>query len=369
MFKKSKVMNRKRFDRIGGMAASLVAISLVLSGCDQGGERASARQAEGRGTRIAVDAVVLEPQPLENKIYATGTLLANEDVELRPEISGRVIGVFFEEGGKVREGQLLVKINDSELKAQLKRKDLEETLVTDEERRKKSLFDIHGISQEEYDKAVNALMMVRAEKEVIQSQLAETEIVAPFDGIIGLRYVSEGSYVTNSMLVASMQDVDPMKVEFSVPEKYARQIKNGTVIKVLIGDSRDERRGKVFAVESKIDLGTRTIKARATIPNPEENLIPGSFARIEIMLEQLSDAIVIPAGAIIPELSGEKVYIFRDGKAISVPVKSGIRTEKSIQILNGLTSGDTLITTGLLQLADGKAVEIKNLGDGRAALQ
>ena len=310
---------------------------------------------------VPVEALIIRPQLLRDRIIVTGTVLANEEVELRSETSGRVTGVFFEEGKRVKQGQLLVKINDRELKAQLKQKEVEEKQALDEERRSQKLFQINGISQEEYDKVLNTLHMIQAGKEAIESRLAQTEIIAPFDGIVGLRHVSQGGYVTPAVLVATMQDVDPMKVEFSVPEKYAGQINKGTKILVRVGDSPGMHQGLVYAVESKIDLGTRTIKARAQISNPEGNLIPGSLANIEITLAEFPDAIVIPTEAIIPELNGEMVYVFKGGKANSVSVKTGIRTENSIQITGGLAVNDTLIVSGLLQLADGKEVQIKAL--------
>jgi membrane fusion protein (multidrug efflux system) len=344
-----------------GIVAFLAVIVIHVGGCGEGKGRASDRASVGKAGKVPVDAVVIRPRLLEDKIYATGTLLANEEVALRPEISGRVTGVFFQEGGKVTNGQLLLKINDSELQAQLKRKELEEQLATFEEQRKKGLFEIKGISQEEYDKALIALKMVQAEKDVIQSQLAKTEIYAPFDGVVGLRHVSEGSYVSTNMLVATMQDIDPMKVEFSIPEKYAKQIRQGTEVMVKVGDSPEERRGKVYAKESKIELGTRTMQVRATIANPHEDLIPGSFAKVEITLEQIPDAIVIPAEAVIPEISGEKVFMYADGKVRAVKVKTGMRTEDDVQILEGIHPQDTLVVTGLLQLADGREVEIKEL--------
>ncbi len=316
----------------------------------------------GGGDRgmVPVEAQIIKPQLLRNRIFTTGTLLANEEVELRSEISGRVTGVFFQEGKRVKKGEVLVKINDRELMAQLKRKQVEEKQASDVELRQRKLFDNKLISQEEYDKYLNALEMVKADREAIESQLAETEVLAPFDGIIGLRYVSEGGYVTPDVKVASMQDIDPMKVEFSVPEKYAGLMKAGTALLLTIGDSREEYKGSVYAVESKIDQDTRTIKSRAKVPNPGETLIPGSFAKIEITLEEISNAIVIPSEAIIPEISGQVVYVCENGKAKSVPVKTGIRTEKDIQITEGLSADDTLIVSGLMQLADGKGVQIKS---------
>jgi membrane fusion protein (multidrug efflux system) len=333
----------------------------LIVACKSGKNSLPKRESGLPAVKVPVDAIVIQPQLLDNRIFTTGTLLANEEVQLRPEISGRVTGIFFTEGSRVKKGDVLLKINDRELKAQLEGKGVEEKQASDSETRARQLFEMKGISQEEYDKAANALKIIQAQKEVIQAQLAKTEIVAPFDGIIGLRYVSEGSYVSSNMLVATMQDIDPIKVEFSVPEKYVKQMKKGIEISALVGDSGEEYKGSVYAVESKIDLETRTIKARAKIPNPHGDLIPGSFAKVDIMLERLPNAIVIPSESIIPEMTGEKVFICVNGKARSVPVKTGIRTETSIQIVEGLNPQDTLVVTGLLQLADGKAVEIKDL--------
>nr|MBN2277275.1 efflux RND transporter periplasmic adaptor subunit [candidate division Zixibacteria bacterium] len=335
-----------------------VSAILIIAGCNNSDV---SPQTRGGGRAVSVEAMVLHPQPLENKIFTTGTLLANEEVELRPEVSGRVTGVFFEEGREVRGGDILLKINDRELQAELKRKQLEEALAVDEERRKRALHDISGISQEDYDRALNALNIIRAEREVIESQLAETEIRAPFDGVVGLRYISEGSYVTPTTLVATMQDIDPIKAEFSVPEKYSGKLTAGMDVMIQIGEAEEKHRGTIYAVEVKVDPATRTLKARATIPNPKGLLIPGSFARVEITLERIAEAIVIPTGAILPGLEGDRVFVCENGLARSVPVTTGIRTERSIQISGGLNPGDTLILTGLMQVTDGIPIQISNI--------
>jgi membrane fusion protein (multidrug efflux system) len=331
--------------RLKAVPFSLVLLTVSLVACNGGKNPGPAGQPGQAATKVPVDVVVIQPQLLDDRIFTTGTLLANEEVELRPEVSGDV----------------LLRINDRDLRAQLKRKEFEEKQASDNEARMRRLLELKGISQEDYDKAANALGMVRAEKEIIRSELAKTEIVAPFNGIVGLRYISEGSYVTSDMAVATMQDVDPIKVEFSVPEKYAKRIKQGSEITVRLGDSSEEYKGTVYAVEAKIDPATRTMKARARIPNPKGDLIPGSFAKVDITLQQLPNAIVIPAESVIPEMSGEKVFICVDGKVRSVPVKTGIRTETGVQIVEGLNPQDTLVVTGLLQLTDDRAVQIKNL--------
>jgi membrane fusion protein (multidrug efflux system) len=253
---------------------------------------------------------------------------------------------------------VLVKLNDRELQAELKRKQLEEKLVADDERRKRALHDINGISQEEYDRATNALHMAQAEREVIESQLAKTEIVAPMNGVVGLRYVSVGTYVTPQQRLATMQKIDTVKAEFSVPEKYGGRLAPGTEVRVNVGEEQADHHGVVYAVESKVDPGTRTLKARARLPNPGDRLIPGSFARVEITLERIPDAVVIPAAAIVPQLDGERVFVCENGRARSVPVTTGIRTDRAVQVTSGLSPGDTLILTGLLQVTEGSAVRI-----------
>ncbi len=340
-----------------------VALSLVaLASCSK---TESDPRSRGGSQALPVEALVIQPQMFENNIFTTGTLFASEEVELRPEISGRVVGVQFQEGKHVSRGDILIKINDEELQAQLKRKQLEEKLAAEDERRKKALLDINGISQEEYDKSLNSLDMIKAEREVIESQIAKTRIVAPFDGVVGLRYVSEGSFITPATRVATIQDLDSLKVEFSVPERHATQIHEGTRVMVQVGNAQEWREGVVFAVEAKVDPATRTIKARAVLPYSEGHLIPGSFSKVKITLQRFPDAVLIPSGAVVPQMDGNYVFVCRNRTAHSVPVTIGIRTDRDVQITDGLAADDTLITTGLLQLTEGKAVTLTSIANSQ----
>ncbi len=349
--------------RAGTGFAATALLLIALAGC--GKNESDPRSRGGGNAALPVEALVIQPQLFENNIFTTGTLYASEEVELRPEISGRVVGVQFQEGKHVSQGEVLVKINDEELQAQLKRKRLEEKLAAEDERRKKALLDINGISQEEYDKSLNSLDMLKAEREVIESQIAKTQIVAPFDGVVGLRYVSEGSFITPTTRVATIQDLDSIKVEFSVPERYAPQIHEGTRVMVQVGNSQDWREGVVYAVEAKVDQATRTIKARAVLPYTDGHLIPGSFSKVKITLQEYPDAVLIPSGAVVPQLEGDFVFVCRNGTAHSVPVTVGVRTDRDVQITDGLAAGDTLITTGLLQLTEGKAVTLTTAADSQ----
>lgn len=307
---------------------------------------------------MPVEAVVVRPAPLEDKIATTGTLLPNEEVQLRPEISGRVTQVAFQEGSQVTKGQLLLKVDDRELQAQLKRKKLEENLASDEEKRRRALLDINGISREEYDRTANSLNMLKAERELIEAQLAKMSIVAPFDGVVGLRQISEGGYIVSGTIVASVQQIDPMKVEFSVPEKYAARLRKGSTVTVQVGESPGSRTGEIFAIDRQINTDTRTIKVRAIVPNHSHDLIAGSFARITIVVERIENALVVPSQALIPEMESQKVFVSRDGKAVALRVQTGIRMEKTTQIVGGLRPNDTLLTTGLLQLTDGRPIQV-----------
>lgn len=345
-----------------GLTSFLIGLILV-SGCSSDGGQNSGKDAPRGGgmPALPVDVIVLRLQPLSNIIYVTGTLMANEEVELRSEMSGRITAIRFSEGSWVRKGDLLVKINDQDLQAQLKKAESQEQLYREEEKRKKALYDKQLLSQEEYDNALNKLRTAEAEKELLKAQIAKTEIYAPFSGKIGLRYVSEGGYVTPNLLIATLQELDPVKVEFAVPEQYSRFVKNGADIKYSIVGSDRFFKGSVYAVESRIDPVTRTIKARARSANPDFVLVPGSFAKIELTLEEIKDALVVPSETLVPDLNTTKIFTYHNGMARPVPVKTGIRLPQSVQITQGVSAGDTIITTGLMQIREGSAVQIRTV--------
>jgi membrane fusion protein (multidrug efflux system) len=308
---------------------------------------------------ITVGAVVIQPGELENKIISTGTLLANEEVELRSEVPGRIVDINFEEGSHVNKGSLLLKIDDRELQAQLKKLLVEEKQAKDDVYRKQKLLEMKAVSQEEYDKSFNTLGITQAQIDLVKTQISKTEIYAPFSGLIGLRQVSPGGFVSSSTLVTRLQQTDPVKIDFSIPEKYREKVKNGTLIKFRIESSENPFTGRVYAIDPKIDPGTRNLEMRALCPNPAGLLVPGAFAKVEIVLDDLKDALVIPSEAIIPQMNGEKVFTCRDGKAKSQIIRTGIRTDREVQVIEGLNPGDTVITTGLLQLREEMPVKIR----------
>jgi membrane fusion protein (multidrug efflux system) len=329
----------------------------LLTGCTG---KPKENSASGKGAKpISVLGVVIRPGVLDNKIQATGSLMANEEVELRSELPGRIVSINFEEGSYVDKGDLLMKTDDRELQAQLKKLRVDEKQAGDDLYRKEKLLELKAVSQEEYDRASTTLGIIQAQVELVQTQISKSAIYAPFGGQIGLRQVSPGGFVSSATLIARLQQIDPVKVEFAIPEKYRNKIGKGTLIRFSVEGIDSSFIGRVYAIDPKIDPGTRNISMRAICANPRNILVPGAFARVEILLEHLTDAIVIPSEAIVPQMNGEKVFVSRGGKAVSQIIRTGFRTEREVQITAGLSVGDTLITTGLLQLREEMPVIIR----------
>jgi membrane fusion protein (multidrug efflux system) len=342
-------------------------VIVLLAGTLSCKEKTKAGPAAGakRSGSVNVEVQVIRPDTMLNIIYSTGSLMPNEKVELRNEVPGRVTGIFFDEGTEVKKSTLLLKINDQDLQAQLNKNSVQEKLARDEEYRKKQLLDIKAISQEEYDVVANTLKSIQAERQILEAQLAKTEIFAPFSGKIGLRNVSPGSYIPSNTLIATIQQVDPIKIEFSVPEKYTGLMRAGMLITFSMDYTPEQFTGKVYALESGVDEATRTVKVRATCSNSKRLLVPGTFARISVVLEIVPDAIKVPSESLVGDISGNKVFLVKNGKATSVPIFAGIRTEKDVQIIQGLQEGDSLITSGLLQINDGTPVSVRGKGQAK----
>ncbi len=328
------------------------ALLYLLPGCSsrQDGKKEGGKRGDQKP--VVADAIVIAPGKLDNIIETNGTLRPGEEVELRSEVPGRIVSINFREGSHVNRGDLLVKIDDRELQAQLKKLQLDEKLAADDVSRKEKLLAINAVSREEYDKAVNQLEIIRANMDLSKTQITKTEIRAPFSGIVGLRQVSEGGYVSSSTLVSKLQQVDPMKLDFSVPEKYRNMLKSGTLVNFTVEGSEKTFSARVYAIEPSVDPTTHTILLRALCSNPGNTLMPGAFARIRILLETINQAITVPSEAVIPVIDGQKVMICRNGKVASQKVVTGIRNEQMIQIINGLQEGDTVFVSGLLVMKD-----------------
>ena len=307
-----------------------------------------------------IRASVVKKSEMDNTLTSSGSMLANEEVTLNPETAGKIISILFKEGKEVQKGQLLVKLDDDELQATLAKQLAIQKINEEKERDLKALLAIKGVSQEEYDLALSVVQQAKADIDLTQAQLAKTEIRAPFDGTIGLKNVSEGDFISSADAIATIEQLNPMKIDFSVPEKYSSQVHLEDTVFVRIAGNGHKYIGKVYAIDPKIDAATRALKVRAIIDNKKHEIFAGSYAEVSLVLRS-ENSVVVPSMAIIAGLRGQTTYVVRNGKANLVPVTIGIRTDSSVEVLEGLHAGDTIATSGIMSLKNGAAVKIQNL--------
>jgi membrane fusion protein (multidrug efflux system) len=334
-------------------------IVLGLFGCD-GNKDAQSAKGPGAGA-MAIDVWIAIPEPVDNQILANGTLLPNEEVELRNEISGRVEHLAFQEGQPVKAGQLLLQIDDAALRAQLQKLKTQLDLAQKDKSRKAALLEIKGISQEIFDAAATQVAALEADIALTTSQIRNARIQAPFSGRVGLRYISPGAYLSQGDRIALLIQDHPLKVEFSVPQRYAGKIAVGQTVTFTHAASNNVDTAVVYAIEPRIDINTRTLKVRARTNNQDRKLIPGAFVEVKLNLEHIPDALMIPTEIIIPQLRGEKVFVIRNGQVTGVDVTSGMRTETHAQIEKGIQAGDTIAATALLALKEGMKVTARKV--------
>ncbi|NBV13254.1 MAG: efflux RND transporter periplasmic adaptor subunit [Sphingobacteriia bacterium] len=308
---------------------------------------------------VKVEGIVLQPITLSEDLYLLGSLKAQEEVLITSEINGRIIQLNIPDGGNVKKGDILVQLNNQELSAQLEKAKAQTQLLKQKEERLKSLVKVQGISEEEYQSAQAALSVALSEEQLIQAQLAKLTIRAPFDGKLGLRSMSNGAYVSAGSPIATLQQIIPLKVDFSVPEKYQQMVKPGAKVKFTVEGIKDTLVAKVMATENEINSTTRSLGVRALcFPPTGITLLPGAFAKIILELLQKSDALLVPTQAIIPILKGQKVFITENGVAAERKVITGVRTDEKIEILEGIQIGDTIITAGYMSLKPGTPVQV-----------
>ncbi|MBL7924752.1 MAG: efflux RND transporter periplasmic adaptor subunit, partial [Bacteroidia bacterium] len=234
----------------------------------------------GKGAPVVVNVKVVQPVYFEELVRSTGTILANEEVTLKAELSGRITGLFFKEGQAVEKGALMVKINDAELQAQLARVKLNLKLAEQRLERNRKLMEMQGISQEEFDRLQNEVETLRAERDLVLAQLEKSEIRAPFSGVAGLRQVSEGALVSSQQSIATLQQLNPLKLEFSLPEQYLGRVQSGDTVRYTNGSRQQEFDALVYAVEPLVDPATRSIRIRAYSAGTGGKVLPGAFASV-----------------------------------------------------------------------------------------
>ena len=323
------------------MALAAGIVSPQLTGCssDKAAKQGEVKKAAGD---LPVTGIVAKTSMTANGIAVLGTLYANEEVSLVAEIAGKVKGIYFREGSSVKKGDLLLKVDDADLQAELMRAQFEER---------------ESVSREAFDQVQTDYNMLQADIELLEVRISRTEIRAPFDGTIGFRYVSEGSYVQASTPIATIVDNSVLKLEFSISERYSMNDLMGKEVVFQVVGSDKTYEAKVYALAPSLDEN-RMLTLRARFQNRNMELRAGMFATGNLIFDGRTEFIAVPTEAVVPEMDGKRLWVLKNGQAALVPVETESRDEKNVEVISGIAVGDTVLTGGLMQLREGMRVDV-----------
>jgi membrane fusion protein (multidrug efflux system) len=314
---------------------------------------------DGGPKAAIVDVIIASNQKINKQIEVNGSVLPNEMTTIQSEVSGRVTFLQIPEGASVAAGTVLARINDADLKASQQKINVQLDLAQKNETRLKKLLSIGGINQADYDVVLNQVNTLKADLAVLQAQLDKTVIKAPFAGTLGLRMISMGAYLTPATVITTIQQVNQLKIDFSVPEFYAQKIKKGAVVHVQSSDNKTKADAVVIATEPLVNATTRNLKVRAVLKGQSFNL--GAFVKISIDATAPANSILIPSNCIIPESTVKKVVVVKDGVGQLVEVETGERNEGLVQIVKGLSVGDSIAVSGVLFVKPNSPVKVRSV--------
>ncbi|TXI35403.1 MAG: efflux RND transporter periplasmic adaptor subunit [Niabella sp.] len=344
------------------VSAIILSASFILSACKN--KQKENPQAGGQKPPVPkVDAFIVKTDTFTDRLMISGNLVANESTSIQPEISGRLTMLNIREGAYVSKGTLLGKIYDGDLRAQLRKLQVQLDVQQNTVKRYEELLKINGVSQQEYDLIVLQTNNIKADIEVVKSNLTRTEIRAPFSGKLGLKMVSPGSYVSPQSVLTNIQQMDAVKLDFNLPEKYSSMVRVGQEVSFHTEGSNDTYRAKIIATEPGISENNRSLLIRSQVIGNDKRVIPGKFAKVSISFDPDPNAIMIPSQAIIPQARGKKVAVLRNGEVIFEDVQTTARDSSKVLVSQGLQVGDTVITTGLMALKPGAKVQIRKIID------
>ncbi|THU38433.1 efflux RND transporter periplasmic adaptor subunit [Niastella caeni] len=327
-------------------------LSIIFISCksEKKDNAPAARTGGGADRPVQAEAFIVKTKSLSENLEIPGTLLPFEETEIRPEISGRVIALNIPEGSFVQKGTLLIKLFDSDLQAQLKKLQVQLEIAQKTAERQEALLKIEGVSKQEVDLSQLQVSNLKADIELLKVDIGKTEIRAPFAGRIGLKSISNGAYITPTSLITTISQVNQLKLEFSVPEKYSEDMRRGRPVNFTVAGSDNKFTASILATESNIEANTRTLKVRAVVQGKHNLLVPGAFAKVNLQLGKNDHSLIVPSQAVIPQARNKRVIVYKGGKPDFAVVTTGIRDSSYVQVLDGVNEGDTVITTALLTI-------------------
>jgi membrane fusion protein (multidrug efflux system) len=341
------------------LLCSVLSALFIFTSCNSGKNDPQASTGRSRQAGpISVDGFVVKKSSVSETILVPGSLLPFEETAIRPEVGGRIVELNIKEGTLVQKGTLLVKLFDADLQAQLKKLKVQLKIAEKTEERNRELLKINGISQQEYDLSNLNVDNLNADIEGTEIAISKTEIRAPYTGKVGLRNLSLGAFAAPTDVLTTIRQVDKLKLEFAVPEKYAREIGPGYVVKFRVDGGQKDHNAVVLATESSVDQNTRTLKLRAVVNGNNNELVPGIFAKVNLQLGKDTSALLVPSQAVVPTARNKQVYLLRKDSVLFTVVETGIRDSAYVQVLKGLQVGDTVITTGLMAVRPNAKVKI-----------
>lgn len=338
----------------------VVIIVTVLGACSSKKDDAFAARARQTGP-VEADGFIVGPQSISEKIEVPGSLMPAEQTQIKAEVSGRVVQLNIEEGSVVEKGALLLKLFDGDLQTQLKKLKVQLQIARKTEERQSELLKINGISQQDYDLVVLNVQTLNVDIEATKIAIDKTEIRAPYAGQIGLRNISLGTYIAPSDVITTLRQVDNLKLEFSIPEKYAREIQKGAKVSFRVDGGEQAHDAIVIATENSVEQSTRTLRVRALVKNNHSELVPGIFAKVNLQLGKNDNALLVPTQSVIPNARNKQVILLRKDSAVFTVVETGIRDSVFVQVTNGLKAGDTVITSGLMVIRPNAKVKVARL--------
>ena len=335
-------------------------IFIILFGAWSCGKKKNKEPEKKTDPPAIVDVIIAQNQSISSTVEANGSIIANEFVELHPEVSGRVVYLNIPEGRSVAKGTILARINDADLQAQVNKTKVQIELAEKTEQRFSKLIAINGINQADYDNALNQVNNLKADLAYTQVLIEKTVLKAPFTGLIGLRQISQGAYISPATIIATMQQVNKLKVDFTVPEEYSTFIRQGSVVEVAVENNSGTRcKAVVIAREPQINQTTRNLLIRASLSNC--NASPGTFTKVYFNTGGAKSNILIPTNAIIPDDKNKKVVVIKNGMATYAVVETGVRQENTVEITKGLMQGDSVVVDGVLFARPDKPVKIRKV--------
>jgi len=342
--------------------ASLFTASLLIVSCKEKETLTPGGKGEKNGSGpLKVEGLILTPSVLQPSLTLSGTLLPFESTEIRAEIAGRVVQLNIHEGQLVAKGTVLIKIYDADLQAQLRKLEVQLKIYEKTEERQRELLKIGGIAQQDYDLSILQMSNIKADIELIKVNIGKTEIRAPYTGKLGLKNISEGAYISPATLVTTITQTDKMKLIFSVPEKYGATIKIQQLVHFTLESSEKKFTANIVAKESTIDENTRNLKILAYVVGKDDALLAGSFVKISLDMQSNNSAIMIPTYSIIPQARNKMVATYKDGIAVFAKVTTGVRNANYVEVLSGLSIGDTIITSGLLFVKPNSKIKLSKI--------